>query len=280
MRTLAQRLFLGVLTVAAVVSVAAWFVPGSNAQGTEYLVVEGERMDGIRIGKSNSEDVIRAYGDNFKLLDHNSYSYEMLYRDLGLSFYYCQNDPNREIFVVEIEAPARARTAKGIVLGESTMADVREAYGDWDETSAGFEYEDAGIYFDVREDTDGDEGDDARYVIKTEKPTRETTELPPPAENRNVVVDPEALRALVSNRNETERGTISRVEVPTPSPSTEEIAEPEAPDEDEPEKETPEIEEAPQTVNKSDEDRYRVVRRFELIEKGGLRQCDSKFPRR
>jgi hypothetical protein len=237
-------------------------------------------MDGIRIGKSNSEDVIKAYGDNFKLLDHNSYSYEMLYRDLGLSFYYCQNDPNREIFVVEIEAPARARTKKGIVLGESTMADVRGAYGEWDETSAGFEYEGAGIYFDFREDTDGDDDPDARYAIKTEKTTRGSTDSVEPAETKNVVVDPEVLTALVNQRNVTERETPAPVDYKTPEP--EESVDPDDSDDEEETEQT----ETDKSINDKNEvqiepdDRFRVVRRIELIEKGGLRQCDSKFPRR
>lgn len=47
----------------------------------------------------------------------------------GMSFYYCQKDRQREIFDIELRAPAIVKTAYGIVLSKSTIAEVKKIYG-------------------------------------------------------------------------------------------------------------------------------------------------------
>ncbi|MGI8670840.1 MAG: hypothetical protein ACR2J3_13500 [Aridibacter sp.] len=122
----------------------------SNAQNLENYVVAGERLDGIIIGKSTADSVIANYGEDYKLINYSGYSYQMIYKKLGLGFYYCQNDPNKEIFSVEIKSPAKAVTSKGIRLGKSTFKDVFRLYGEREEESVGFEY--VGISFNYKEE--------------------------------------------------------------------------------------------------------------------------------
>lgn len=91
-------------------------------------ITEGVGVESIVVGKSTKEDILKKYGSDFKIVKHNEYSLEIVYEKIGLSFYYCQQDPNAEIFVIEVEPPYRGRTSKGIVMGKSTREDVVKAY--------------------------------------------------------------------------------------------------------------------------------------------------------
>ncbi|MEZ5345167.1 MAG: hypothetical protein R2681_06365 [Pyrinomonadaceae bacterium] len=92
------------------------------------IVKEGVGFDGLRVGKTTRSDVIRKYGKGFRFIKNGSYSYQMKYKN-GLSFYYCQSDKVQQIFDIEIRAPFKAKTSKGIVLSKSTVGDVRRIYG-------------------------------------------------------------------------------------------------------------------------------------------------------
>ena len=101
----------------------------SVAEAQTYKTARaGVGVDGIRVGRSTRSDVIRKYGRNFRTLKHGSYSYQLKYKN-GMSFYYCQNDKQQEIFVIELRAPARIKTAKGIILSKSSVGDVKKKYG-------------------------------------------------------------------------------------------------------------------------------------------------------
>ncbi|MBK7395233.1 MAG: hypothetical protein IPJ34_02745 [Myxococcales bacterium] len=78
--------------------------------------------------------VVARYGAPTKIVPHGSYSVELVY-EAGLSAFYCQADPSERVFVFSFKPPFRARTPRGIVLGESTARDVRKAYGDSGEWS-------------------------------------------------------------------------------------------------------------------------------------------------
>ena len=92
------------------------------------VATAGVGFDGLRIGKSTRADVIRKFGRNFNTKKHGRYSAQMIYRG-GVSFYYCQGDKQQQIFDVELRAPARVKTAKGIVLSRSTVSETRKKYG-------------------------------------------------------------------------------------------------------------------------------------------------------
>lgn len=88
----------------------------------------GVGIDGIRVGISTRADVIRKYGRKFRTKKYGRYSAQMIYRN-GVSFYYCQKDRRQQIFDIELRSPAKVKTAKGIVLGKSTVRDLKRKYG-------------------------------------------------------------------------------------------------------------------------------------------------------
>ncbi len=123
-----MRRKLKVLIVGAMFLICVSGVGVSFAQDDGGLIVEGKSFEKVLIGKTSMDEVAAIYGENYELMNHKGYSYEMIYVSLGLSFFSCQSDPNKEIFDVEIRTPRKAKTGSGIVLGESTLADVFRIY--------------------------------------------------------------------------------------------------------------------------------------------------------
>ncbi len=104
-------------------------VAAQKSPNSAYKVAKaGVGFDGLRIGKSTRSDVIRKYGRNFRTNRHGRYSVQMIYPG-GMSFYYCRKDRQQEVFDIELRAPARVKTANGIVLSKSTIAEVKKIYG-------------------------------------------------------------------------------------------------------------------------------------------------------
>ena len=68
----------------------------------------------------------------------------MNYYRLGVAFYICQSDPKKEIFVIEMKAPYKAKTSKGIIMGKSTLEDVEKKYG---KLKSGLEYRGISFYY-------------------------------------------------------------------------------------------------------------------------------------
>jgi hypothetical protein len=89
------------------------------------------------VGHSNADDVASVYGKTFETIEHGAQSDEMRYAPLGLSFYYCRADQQKRIFRIEARAPFNGFTARGIVLGKSTLRDVLAAYGQIAPTTGG-----------------------------------------------------------------------------------------------------------------------------------------------
>jgi len=92
--------------------------------------VEGIGVNGIKVGKSTKNDVIRKFGRDYELVTHGTYSKQLTYEKLGIAVYYCQADKKQTIFVIQLRKPFNVVTSKGVVLGESTVADVKRLYGE------------------------------------------------------------------------------------------------------------------------------------------------------
>ncbi len=90
---------------------------------------EGSGIEGIMVGSSTADAVIKKFGKNYVKQTHGKYSFAISYPKLGMVFYYCQTDKSKEIFDIELRAPYKAKTSKGIILGKSTVADVKKIYG-------------------------------------------------------------------------------------------------------------------------------------------------------
>ena len=92
-------------------------------------VTAGIGVDGVAVGYSTKNTVTARYGEQYELVEHKQYSYEMKYEDLGLSFWYRFEDTQQKIFAISAWPKSRAFTAGGIVVGRSTLKDVFDAYG-------------------------------------------------------------------------------------------------------------------------------------------------------
>jgi hypothetical protein len=93
------------------------------------IVREGVGLEGIVVGRSTVADVVKKFGKNYAKKTYGKYSHSINFSKLGLAFYYCQTDKTQEIFNIEIRAPYKAKTGKGIILGKSTLADIYKIYG-------------------------------------------------------------------------------------------------------------------------------------------------------
>lgn len=119
------------------------------------IITEGKGEEKIQVGVSTFYDVVKVYGKKYKLNFH-TYSYEMEYSELGISFYYNGTFPERTIENITFKSPCECITSKGIILGKSTIIDVKKAYGElkWLTTDKGETWyvEYPGINFHVHVD--------------------------------------------------------------------------------------------------------------------------------
>lgn len=131
------------------------FQPAINAQNLQQkgsqktppklnVIFEGFGVEGIVVGKSTIADVEKKFGKDYNWITNKKYSYQMAYPKLGLSFYICQADKRKEIFVIEIKAPYRAKTSRSVVLGQSTVEDIEKIYG---KLKSGLEYRGISFYY-------------------------------------------------------------------------------------------------------------------------------------
>ena len=111
----------------------------------DQVIQDGKGYSGIRINRSTRKDVESVFGSNFELLFHGGHSREMVYRDLGISFYWkpgysrLKGPESQKIFSIEFYFPFKGRTEKGISIGKSTVRDVIAHYGEgeWTGTISG-----------------------------------------------------------------------------------------------------------------------------------------------
>lgn len=99
-----------------------------NKQPDYKIAKEGIGVEGIKVGVSTKRDVEKKFGKNYKWVKNKTYSFQMKYKN-GLSFYICQSDKKQEIFDIEMRAPYKVKTSKGIILRESTLEDIEKKYG-------------------------------------------------------------------------------------------------------------------------------------------------------
>ena len=99
------------------------------APSDSVYVSPGIGIEGVAVGYSTMDSVVARYGKDFGLLEHNKYSYEMSYEQLGLSFWYRYDDPEKKIFSIALKPASHAFTSRGVIVGKSRLRDVLTAYG-------------------------------------------------------------------------------------------------------------------------------------------------------
>lgn len=118
----------------------------SKTQEQFVVVKEGKGFNGINVGVSTMADVVKKFGKDYKWIVNKKYSFQMSYPKDNLSFYMCQSDKKKQIFLIEIKAPYKAKTSKGIAIGKSTLADVEKKYG---KLKSGLEYRGVSFYYNT-----------------------------------------------------------------------------------------------------------------------------------
>lgn len=129
-----------VFVVAATLCLAAM----GFGQAKLNTIKEGSGIEGIKVGKSTSKDVIKKFGKVYRWEINKKYSYQMTYDRAGVSFYFCQTDKTEEIFLIEIKSPYKGKTSKGIILGTSTKEETEKKYG---KPKDGFQYPGINFYY-------------------------------------------------------------------------------------------------------------------------------------
>lgn len=110
----------------------------SFVQETMELLIPGVGIENyVTINATTKNEIIVKYGSGYKEIKHYSeakagarpglVSIEHQYKNQGISFYY---RPDRDtVFSIHVSAPFKGKTAKGIILGQSTLQDAEDAYG-------------------------------------------------------------------------------------------------------------------------------------------------------
>lgn len=141
-----KRSYIGValvVLVSCLFAVSIVEAQRSNSSKGLKVVKEGVGFDGITVGRSTRADVIKKYGKNYKTKNFGKYSTQLIYPG-GISFYYCQSDKRQQIFDIELRAPFKAKTSKGIVLSQSTLQDIYRIYG---KSKDGLEYRGVSFFY-------------------------------------------------------------------------------------------------------------------------------------
>lgn len=99
--------------------------------GQTNVLIPNKGIEGISIviDSSKISDVIKIYGTDYTLSEKTlikNYHYDKI----GLTFQIDPYDKNQIIRSISVESPFTAKTENGIVLNESTMKDVWNAYND------------------------------------------------------------------------------------------------------------------------------------------------------
>jgi hypothetical protein len=117
----------------------------ANAQGVD--IKDGVGIGSVKVGASTRKDVESKFGKPEELIKHKKYSTQMLYKEKGLSFYFCQSDKKQQIFVIEIRRPFQGKTLRGVQIGTSTREDVKKLYGDGNKKNKAREYRGIQFYY-------------------------------------------------------------------------------------------------------------------------------------
>ncbi len=121
------------------------FAVSANAQGLD--IKEGVGVGGVKVGISKQKDIEEKYGKPEQVIKHKKYSTQMVYKQKGLSFYLCQSDKKKQVFVIEIKRPFVGKTSRGIQIGTSTKKEVEKLYGTGNKKYRGKEYKGIEFYY-------------------------------------------------------------------------------------------------------------------------------------
>jgi len=128
-----------------------------KAANKEETIITGQGYGNFELGKTSRKEVELELGKNYELIQHNSYSTELYYKALGVSFYFYQGEPERNVFSILFHEDFKGKTEEGIAPNTTKVKDVIKIYGEPQWTSCdGCDYWSAtyqGIGFIIDRDT-------------------------------------------------------------------------------------------------------------------------------
>lgn len=93
-------------------------------------IIRGVSIDKNIVNLTTSQMIVEKYGEPDATVNHNNFSYELNYKNLGLSFFYKQNDPVQLIYLMMATGQKRCETDTGLIFDRSlTMEKVISDYG-------------------------------------------------------------------------------------------------------------------------------------------------------
>lgn len=101
-----------------------------KANNKEETIIPGKGYGNFEFQKTSQAEVEQALGKNYELIKHNSFSIEFYYKALGVSFYFYQDQPERNVFTMRFHKSFDGKTDKGISLNSTTIEDVIKIYGE------------------------------------------------------------------------------------------------------------------------------------------------------
>lgn len=119
---------IGLVGCFSLIVVLSSLIGRTNVSAADDPIVDGNGVKGISVGTSTMQDVISRFGQPDETEHHKTYSTELIYSKLGMAFYYCHADPQKEIFVIELKHPFKGTTSKGVRFGESSWEEVWQLY--------------------------------------------------------------------------------------------------------------------------------------------------------
>ena len=107
----------------------SFFKSRSKTKPKFIEIIKGVGVDKNILNISNSRMIIQKYGEPNELINHNNYSIEMLYSEIGLSFYYKIKDNLKTIFAISVNNFCLGETETGMKFDENlTLEKVIDNY--------------------------------------------------------------------------------------------------------------------------------------------------------
>ncbi|MFA9191570.1 hypothetical protein AAGV28_09345 [Flavobacterium sp. FZUC8N2.13] len=123
--------------IVLLITILSHYASAQKLDTTQFHLVEPKvGLKNYPIDKTKLPEIIAAFGDNydknqdFVFLKSKELPefYEVKYKNLGISFYFFDNDSTQTIKAIKFYKPFKAKTTTNIILNKSNIAKVLKTY--------------------------------------------------------------------------------------------------------------------------------------------------------
>jgi hypothetical protein len=93
------------------------------------IIISNTSVNNIVLNNSTFVDVIKAFGPHFKTANGGTFSQEMIYPELGVSFHFKNDDVFRKIFKIDAKYPFSGSIEAKFRIGKTTLKELIAVYG-------------------------------------------------------------------------------------------------------------------------------------------------------